>query len=647
MTRSKNGTKSMTIKDIASLAGVSIATVSKVLNQKDQDISEDTKQKIAKIISDNNYIPYQKVIDRISAKTGTIGLVISDGSDTFFKQFIKGVEDCAYQEQISVIICSTDDSADKEKAHFQVLKERNVEGVLVVPTSGFRENDLQEFHESGIPIVMMNQGDSDSPATRVNIDFEQGTYTAVQHLIQNHHRKIGYITSPLTNPDAIDKLEGFKKALYENQITFDKSLIYESASNDHKASGYEGTKSLLSKGVTAIVASNDILAGGAYKVANETYLKIPSDLSVIGVGDSYICELLMPSLSSIAYPSYDMGFDACLALIKQIKNEPVEKKLVYEPTLVQRQSVSTPNIVDDSPKQKIVIVGSLNMDIIMRVPHLPKAGETLLTNDIKYAAGGKGANQAVGAGKLGGKVQMIGRVGNDLYGRELYNSLIKNGVDAEGIVFDNMLSTGNAYIYVADNGDNNIVVNPGANSRLSIEQVKASESMFDHVSYCLVQTEIPMDTIEYVAYLCRRKNVKLILNPAPAREMNFQYFEDCFLVVPNQTELEIMVPGKTNVEEKALQLLDKGFQNVIVTLGEKGSLLVNRSTKQYFPAACFKVVDTTAAGDSFISGLAVALAEGKDFADAIQFASIAAGITVSREGAQLALPDKETIRMYL
>jgi ribokinase len=225
--------------------------------------------------------------------------------------------------------------------------------------------------------------------------------------------------------------------------------------------------------------------------------------------------------------------------------------------------------------------------------------------------------------------------------------LIKNGVDAAGIVFDELLPTGNAYIYVSDNGDNNIVVNPGANSRLSVEQVSSFESIFEKVTYCLIQMEIPMDTIEYVTSICRKNNVKLILNPAPAREIDYAHFKDCFLVIPNETEIDLMIPGDFTIEEKAYKLLEKNFQNVIVTLGEKGCLLVNHNTRQYFSAASFKAVDTTGAGDSFISGLAVALSEGKDMASAIQFASIAAGITVSREGAQPSLPDKETIKMYM
>ncbi|TXK80029.1 ribokinase [Paenibacillus sp. N3.4] len=646
-TAPKSNPTSLTIKDIARLAGVSIATVSKVLNHKDQDIGEDTKQKILKIISDNNYIPYQKVIRRISAKTATLGLVVADASDAFYKQFARGVEDYAYKENMSVIICNTDASESKEKKYLEILKERNVEGVLIAPSAGFSEHDIAYFNENQLPVVLVDQRGYDGNVSQVYFDYRQGTYKAAQFLLQNKHELIGYISGPLTDQDAIDRLEGYKKALYDNNISFDKSIVYESGNSDHKQAGFEGANILFSKGVTAIITSNDIYACGVYIAANEALMKIPKDMSVIGFGNSYICDLVTPSLTSVTYPSYEMGFEACATLIKQIKNEAVEKKLVYEPSLAIRHSVASPQSIDDSPKEKIVIVGSLNMDIIMKVSHIPRVGETILTNDIKNAAGGKGANQAVGAGKLGGKVYMIGRVGNDLYGRELYNSLIKNGVDAGGIVFDDMLPTGNAYIYVSDNGDNNIVVNPGANSRLSVEQVSSFDWIFEKVDYCLIQMEIPMDTIEYVTSVCRKNKVKLILNPAPAREINYEYFEDCFLVIPNETEIDLMIPGDFTIEEKAYKLLEKNFQNVIVTLGEKGCLLVNKETKQYFSAASFKAVDTTGAGDSFISGLSVALAEGKNMADAIQFASIAAGITVSREGAQPSLPDKETIKMYM
>lgn len=657
MANHKKNAKPLTIKDIAELAGVSTATVSKVMNQKDDDIGENTRKKILDIIEEYNYIPYRRVIQRISAKSSTIGLVISDDQDAFSQQFVRGVEACAYKEKMSVIVCHADAEAERLKRYHDVLKERHVEGTIIVQSNRFDVDDVEAFHADGTPLVVIDQRAFDDDIESVFIDYERGAYMATQLLIEKGHETIGYIgesdESASHDPVSRQKLEGYKKALYDHNMNFNPNLVFEGSvkaggkSLELKRVGYEGASFLAPLGVTAIVASDDVIANGVYTLANEQQLKIPQQLSVVGIGNSPICEFVFPALTSVSYPFYEMGYDACASLISKIQKQEIEKKLHYKPNLVKRDSVAYPRSKGGTPKERIVIVGSLNMDLIMRVPHIPRVGETVLATSIKTLAGGKGANQAVGAGKLGGKVSMIGRVGNDSYGRDLFNGLIKNGVDASGVIYDDVLPTGNANIYVAENGDNNIVVNPGANSRLSIEQVDSFESLFNKVSYCLIQMEIPMATIEHVAKICREKDIKLILNPAPAQEIDYEVFEGCYLVVPNETEIDLMVPGDLTIEEKAHELLNKGFENVIITLGEKGCLLVNEHIEKYFPAATFNVVDTTGAGDSFISGLTVALSEGQSMEEAIRFASIASGITVSREGAQPSLPDRESIEKYL
>lgn len=637
----------MTIKDIAKLAGVSIATVSKVLNNKDQDISEETRRKITNIISEHNYIPYRKVVKRLGGRSDTLGLIISSTSEPFCRIFTRGFEAAAVEQDMNVIHYMTEGEEGRERRGLEVLQERNVNGIMIVPTEYRDELWQLQPMEDALPIAIVAQGGPGIEASQISLDYKQGTYAAVAYLLNRKHERIGFIGRSTDGGMEADKLEGYKMAIYDQHIRLDKTLIYESVIIDDKELGYEGAKYLISMGVTAIVTSNDVMACGVYSAASEQFVQIPRDLSVIGCGDSSICNLVTPTLSSIAYPYYEMGYAAAITLISQIRNQDKIKQLSYDPVLAIRQSVADPSSADSNNKESIVIVGSLNMDIVMRVPHLPKVGETMLASNIKNAAGGKGANQAVGAGKLGGKVHMIGRVGNDIFGRELYNSLIKNGVDASAVVYDEVLPTGNAYIYVSDNGDNNIVVNPGANTRLSVEQVQEYEWIFDKVSYCLVQMEIPMDTINYVASICRTRNIKLIIKPAPAHHIKFEHFEDSFLIVPNETELTLMIPEDLTLEEKAYRLLAMNFQNVIVTLGERGCLFVNKETKQYFAAADFKAIDTTAGSDSFISGLTIALSEGKSMVEAIRFGCLAAGITVSREGAQPSLPDQETIRLYM
>lgn len=296
---------------------------------------------------------------------------------------------------------------------------------------------------------------------------------------------------------------------------------------------------------------------------------------------------------------------------------------------------------------KIAVAGSMNMDVVIRVPHIPVPGETIIARSMSLHEGGKGANQAVAAARLGGEVHMIGRLGKDKYGETLHQSLIQSGVHTDGIEFDDLVPSGTAYINVSDNGENNIVVLQGANSRLDKEQIDKSETLLDHAAFCLVQMEIPLETVEHVVHVCKKKKVKVLLNPAPAQYLNKEVYSGLYMLIPNESELHILCPGSESLEAKARKLYEYGVENVIVTLGEQGSMLVNKDGIHYFPAYSIHVVDTTAAGDSFIGGLAVGLSENMELEQAIRFATVVAGITVSREGAQSSLPDRQCIDSLL
>lgn len=292
---------------------------------------------------------------------------------------------------------------------------------------------------------------------------------------------------------------------------------------------------------------------------------------------------------------------------------------------------------------KILVVGSINMDVVIRVPHIPIEGETLMARGIAYHGGGKGANQATAVGRLGGEADMIGRIGRDDYGKMLLQSLIDSGLSASGIEFDGQEPTGTAYINVSDRGENNIVVHPGANAKLAPEQIRRHERLFDEAKYCLIQMEIPLDTIEEAIRICRSKGVKVLLNPAPARALRAEMLRDLYIIVPNESELDTLCPAPGTIEQKAQRLYETGVRNVIVTLGSKGSMLVNGNGVQYFDAVAVQPVDTTAAGDTFIGGLAVGLSENREIESAIRFASLAAAIAVGREGAQTSIPDRRTV----
>ncbi|NLZ54215.1 MAG: ribokinase [Thermoanaerobacteraceae bacterium] len=296
--------------------------------------------------------------------------------------------------------------------------------------------------------------------------------------------------------------------------------------------------------------------------------------------------------------------------------------------------------------KKVVVVGSINMDVVIRVPHIPAVGETVLAKGLNLFGGGKGANQAIAASRLGGNVSMIGRLGDDAYGKKLIKALTESGVNVKAVEIDSEFPTGTAYIYVSDKGDNNIVVNPGANSKVDKNQIKRHMYLFEDADYCIIQMEIPIDTVEYVISLCKEKNIKVMLNPAPAHNISDEALQNLYMMLPNETELAILCNNSGNLEKMAEHLYSKGVKNVLVTLGEKGCMLVNHEGIKRFPAPPFTPVDTTAAGDSFVAGMTVGLSEGMNFEKAIKFASYVAGITISKEGAQASLPNRKAVDSY-
>ena len=300
-------------------------------------------------------------------------------------------------------------------------------------------------------------------------------------------------------------------------------------------------------------------------------------------------------------------------------------------------------------KKGILVIGSLNMDMSIDLAKMPVTGETILGRGIAYKAGGKGANQACAAGKLGGRVRMLGCVGQDEFGQKLVKSLSESGVETDYIKESRDLPTGTAVIYVDDNGDNSIVVIPGANMACDIEYLKEQDEQFHWCDYVVLQMEIPYEAVWYSVKRAKELGKMVILNPAPAPdEIPEEILSLVDYLTPNETEI-IALNGKSkdDIREGAEKLLSRGVSNVIATLGDRGALLVNRYGETFYPARKVVSVDTTAAGDCFNGAMVAALAEGQSEAEAILFANIASSIAVTRKGAQESLPIREEVAVIM
>lgn len=297
--------------------------------------------------------------------------------------------------------------------------------------------------------------------------------------------------------------------------------------------------------------------------------------------------------------------------------------------------------------EKIVVVGSCNTDMVIKADRLPVPGETILGGTFFMNPGGKGANQAVAAARMGGNVTLISKTGNDVFGKQSVMLYAAENIKTDFIFSDSKHPSGVAMITVDSNGENCIVVASGANAYLSPADIDTACSEIEGSDLILMQLEIPIETVEYVAELATKKGIKVILNPAPARALSNDLLKHLYIIIPNRSEAEILSGIKVSDIESAKQAAEiisaKGVDIVIITLGSQGALIKEYNDYHFVEALKVDAVDTTAAGDTFCGTVCVGLSEGKSIIESVKLAARASAITVTRMGAQASLPHRSEL----
>ncbi len=297
---------------------------------------------------------------------------------------------------------------------------------------------------------------------------------------------------------------------------------------------------------------------------------------------------------------------------------------------------------------KIVVIGSSNTDMVVQSDHLPSPGETVLGGRFIMNPGGKGANQAVAAAKLGGSVSFIAKVGDDLFGKEAVKGFQSHGINTDFVVIDKDTPSGVALIMVDDRGENCISVALGANAKMQNSDISRAEKVIKQASFVLIQLEIPLEVVKHATRVAAQNGIKTVLNPAPAQPLSDELLSLLYIITPNEIEAELLTGIKVTDEETACNaaqvLNEKGVDIVIITMGSQGAYLYSGEERCMIPCPVVKVVDTTAAGDTFNGALVVGLSEGMPIVSAIEFANKAAAYSVTIMGAQASAPSRNDLK---
>lgn len=619
----------MTIKDIAQIAGVSISTVSKIINKKDEAINAETRNRVLKVVKDYNYIPYASAKVSSDAKTFILGVLLRSTPNTSL--FLNGIISVAQKNGYGIILYDSGSNHTNELKNITSLCKNNVDGIIWEPVSQQSLKHKHYFNEKNIELCFIN---TPFILNSYFIDFTRIGYEAADTLIQYNHKKLGCLTKKNSFRSQM-VLEGFKKCLFDHKITFSDSMMLPVEATDWY-------NKLLTHTPTGIISSHYTSSLILMEHLNKIKYRIPHDLSLISLRDD---EIDYPGISSIKIPYYEFGEFVIKRLIEQC--EKIENPLtIFDgPFLLQNtSSISKPY---SCHSKRILVIGSIHIDITLNVDELPQPGKTVSTSRYSIIPGGKGANQAVGAAKLGNEVTLIGKVGNDYDATLIYACMEEHDVDIHGISRDCNFETGKAYIHVQNDGESTITILKGANQALTSSDITINEELFENAGYCLLQTEVPDSTIKTAAKLAHCHGVKTILKPAAMHNICDSLMQFIDIFVPNRKEADLLAPQTKSIEEKAELFIKKGAKTVIITLGHNGCYIKDPSFTGYLPAAKFIPVDTTGAADAFIAALAVYLASGYPLQNAAKIATYTSGFCISRQGVIPALIDRNTLESYI
>lgn len=622
----------MTIKEIAQLAGVSASTVSKIINNNDDSISDATRARVLEVVKKYNYAPYSPSV-RFGLRTFVLGVIFR--SSMSMARLAGGMTERAGEAGYMLQVLNSHEDPECERKNIILMSAGQVDGILWEPLGGESDPAREQLERARIPYITFN--DPQTPACC--IDYAQMAYRATSLLIEAGHREIGCLLTPGTRTSLF--FDGYRQCLFDHQLLFEEDLVFHEA--DEKL-----IHRIAARTVSGLVSSHFATALKLYEKVNSLHYQIPYDVSLISLKDDRREQGDFPRISSLLIPFGPFGAYLAGALIDTIEKKETEIR-PFLPGL-GLLSQSTVEIPFSMRTRKITVIGSVNMDIYLTFHSLPHSGKTVSTSLTASYPGGKGINQAVGVSKLGHRVCLVGRVGNDVESDQIYDAMREYAVDCSGLLRSTGQATGRAYIFVEEKGDSMISILSGANLALTPEDIEENRYLFDHTGYCLICTEVSLEVVRAACRTAQVYGVKTIVKPSACSGLDDEILRHIDILVPNLDEIYEICPPElfsSSLSEKADYLLKKGVGLVIVTLGAEGCYVKGAGIDERFPAMSFTPVDNTGAGDAFICALASYLLYGYGLREAIRIAGYAAGFCITRQGVIPALVDKATLESYI
>ena len=629
----------MTIREIAELAGVSTSTVSKIMNNKAEHITPETRARVLALAKEYHYVPYAAIKSASRTKTFIIGVLAKDITAT--NPILTGVMEAARGAGYSVLLLDSHNAPEQELKNIAALCSNGADGVLWEPVGGESMAHQRYFSENGIEVCCFTMGAREIPVTfsACQIDYPRLGYALAEALLRKKHTEVACLVKRNSLRDA-SVFEGFRQCLFDHDMPCaeDRALDPESPVLFSQVTDRK---------ITGIVGAHFASTLRFYELANDMHASIPEDVSLVSLCAETNEDTAYPPISAVQIPYHAFGVYLCEAVIRQCEKKPaapLQPLFSLPATLNHEKSIRPPAA---RMSKSLIAVGSLNVDTTLEVEELPSAGKTITISSSSVTPGGKGANQAIGAAKLGREVALIGKLGDDYEASLIYSELKKQQILAEGVARVTNTQTGRAYIYLYPDTESSIAVLSGANRCLLPEDIAGRMDAFRRAGYCMISTEIPMVTVMKTAEVARAYQVKTIVKPAANQELPPSLYALTDIFVPNRAEAATLCPGVSDVEKQAACFLERGCGTAIITLGHKGCYLRTNEMARYYPAADFAPVDSTGGADAFISALAAYLVIGCPLDKAIQIATYAAGFCVSRQGTAAALVDKTTLENHI